>query len=510
MDGPARGAPSAAGNPAFPLPDVAPEIGARIQMLLLAEKHESGLALTSKLEQLDIVLFASLLPRAVQCFFLEVVKIEHLPGRAPMKDIGNIVRRLMLRWNSNEVLFRMYQYSMPFVKHNRLQFPAFEHISMQDLHHMLNVVQNLTLGVQQGATKMPTWTTRHQLLRFFQNLLTRGSSMDLYIFLSSHMYLLRLALIENFITFTNTYMPLEVSLMRCFVDSSYDHARVSRLVRYIVDNFRMTALQENLDFARLEDKAQIAIERCNRTCRSMQNISGPQECAKKVEMHRSVFERALRAPRLAGIHGLQLLHAAGEQPLLELAAVHEIQSRVLRHPLPVELQAKQYEFMMKSVNCDALQGMHNRSLLHICLHCHDKHRMAPGNMRAVHGETPMCTHCSSNEFTVAVQTLGCVVRVQKTSYYFCHFCASVHAWNGSPESFFKCAYDKQKPSVQVSTACAVCFRAQTASSVSVFDVELGVKSAVWLCARHLPSAAQLAYVYDIASLRRLLQHRASA
>ena len=97
--------------------------------------------------------------------------------------------------------------------------------------------------------------------------------MDLYIFLSSHMYLLRLALIENFITFTNTYMPLEVSLMRCFVDSSYDHARVSRLVRYIVDNFRMTALQENLDFAHLEAKAQIAIERRNRTCRSMQNIS---------------------------------------------------------------------------------------------------------------------------------------------------------------------------------------------------------------------------------------------
>jgi hypothetical protein len=73
-----------------------------------------------------------------------------------------------------------------------------------------------------------------------------------------------------------------------------------------------------------------------------------------------------------------------------------------------------------------------------------------------------------------------------------------------------CAYNRQKPSVQVSTACAVCVRAQTASSVSVLDVELGVKSAVWLCARHLPNAAQLAYVYDIASLRRLLQHRASA
>ena len=80
MDGPARGAPSAAGTPA-PLPDVAPEIGARIQLLLLAEKHESGLALTSKLEQLDIVLFASLLPRAVQYFFLS--RSNTSPGARP-------------------------------------------------------------------------------------------------------------------------------------------------------------------------------------------------------------------------------------------------------------------------------------------------------------------------------------------------------------------------------------------------------------------------------------------
>jgi hypothetical protein len=97
----------------------------------------------------------------------------------------------------------MYQYSMPFVKHNRLQFPPFEQISAHELHHMLSVVQNLTLGIQEGVAKMPIWTTRRQLLRFFQRLTTRGSAMDLYVFLSSHLYLLRLALIENFILFTN-------------------------------------------------------------------------------------------------------------------------------------------------------------------------------------------------------------------------------------------------------------------------------------------------------------------
>jgi hypothetical protein len=68
---------------------------------------------------------------------------------------------------------------------------------------MLSVVQNLTLGIQEGVAKMPIWTKRRQLLRFFQRLTTRGSAMDLYVFLSSHLYLLRLALIENFILFTN-------------------------------------------------------------------------------------------------------------------------------------------------------------------------------------------------------------------------------------------------------------------------------------------------------------------
>ena len=75
---------------------MAPELGARLELLLLAEKHDSGEVLTSKLEQLDIVLFASFMPRELQGFFMRTVKIEHMPGRAPIGDIGNIVRRLML------------------------------------------------------------------------------------------------------------------------------------------------------------------------------------------------------------------------------------------------------------------------------------------------------------------------------------------------------------------------------------------------------------------------------
>jgi hypothetical protein len=140
-------------------------------------------------------------------------------------------------------------------------------------------------------------------------------------------------------------MPLEVSLMRWFIDPSYDHARVSRLVRYIVDNFRINALQEDLDFARLEVKAQTAIERCNRTCRSMQSMHKAYDGRKNHGVDESLFAAAMRAPRVGGLHGLQLLHAARAQPLLTLAAVHDLQSRVVRYALPVELQQQQYELI---------------------------------------------------------------------------------------------------------------------------------------------------------------------
>jgi hypothetical protein len=103
----------------------------------------------------------------------------------------------------------------------------------------------------------------------------------------------------------------------------------------------------------------------------MQNIHGPQPRENRVELHRSTFQRALQAPRVAGIHGLQLRQAASSHCLLELASIHEVQWRVVRYPLPVALQEQQYAFMAAEVGCT--MGMHNRSLLHICLRCHYRH-----------------------------------------------------------------------------------------------------------------------------------------
>ena len=481
-----------------------PALRAELARLLLAEKQEAGAALSAKLERLDAVLFCSLLAPALQPRFLALLEPAHLPGRGRVQDIGHIVRRMLLRSVSSDVLFRMYTHSMPFVKHNRMQFPAFKHVALQDMQHMLVAIQNLTLGSAQGVAKMPVWTTRRQLMRFFHELLTRGSAADLHVFLASHLYLLRLALIEQFIVFTNRYMPLEVSLMRCFIDPSYDHARVSRLVRYIVDNFRISALQEDLDFARLEAKAQTAIERCNRTCRSMQNFHHIREGQRNAAAHEPTFAAAMRVPRLAGLDGLGLLAATRTQPLLALAAAHDVQNRIVRFQLPVELQHQQYAL----VRASKLEGFKHRSLLYVCLRCHEQHPTSAGNMRLIHGQSPLCVHCLSNSFTVCIQTLGCIVRVRSTSYYFCRFCASVHAWSGSAAAFYRCAEQSESLARPLlAQGCVVCLRAQGCTAVPVFDSRLGVRTHAFLCGRHMPAAAQLEYCHDAVALRELLRGR---
>jgi hypothetical protein len=226
-------------------------------------------------------------------------------------------------------------------------------------------------------------------------------------------------------------MSFEVSLMRWFIDPSYDHARVSLLVLYIVDNFRINAFQEDLDFARLESKAQTAIERCNRTCHSMQSVHKAYDCRKNHGVYEALFAEAMPEPRVGGLHGLQLLHAGRAQPLLKLEEVHDLQSSVVRWALPVELQQQQYELIRAAELSSGMQGIKHRTLLCICMRCQEKHPTTSGNMRLVHGQASLCIHCASNTFTVCVQTLGCIVRIKHDSYYFCRFCCGVHAWNGN-------------------------------------------------------------------------------
>jgi hypothetical protein len=91
---------------------------------------------------------------------------------------------------------------MPFIKHNRLNFPPMQCTSKTVLMHMLQVVALTCLGLYSQQHKTPTLLIRRQLFVFFTNLATRGSARDIYLFCQAHTYLLWLALMEHFVYFT--------------------------------------------------------------------------------------------------------------------------------------------------------------------------------------------------------------------------------------------------------------------------------------------------------------------
>jgi hypothetical protein len=155
---------------------------------------------------------------------------------------------------------------MPFIKHNRLNFPCMKYVSKSFVQHMMQVISLTCLGLHRASSKKPTWTIRRKLFCFFSNLYTRGSLRDIFLFCQEHTYLLRLSLMEHFMAFTKTNMSQEIRLMQEHVAKSHDFARIQRLVEYITDNFRMTCLQnETLCWRLVEAKAQVCVERCNRS-----------------------------------------------------------------------------------------------------------------------------------------------------------------------------------------------------------------------------------------------------
>jgi hypothetical protein len=161
--------------------------------------------------------------------------------------------------NHNDVLFKLYQYTMPFIKHNRLNFPPKRNVSKSLLKHLMQIMALTCLGLHTNKSKKPVWYIRRQLFIVFTQLQTQGSLADIYLFWQHHNYLVHLALMENFVHFTSKYMTVEMEFMRALTSTGYEHSKVERLVCYITDNFRMSALQSHVCAA--ERNTQLRIDR---------------------------------------------------------------------------------------------------------------------------------------------------------------------------------------------------------------------------------------------------------
>jgi len=148
--------------------------------------------------------------------------------------------------------------------------------------------------------------------------------------------MLRLALMEHFVYFTSKHMALEMPLLLKCTGTFYDHERTQRLVQYITDHFRTAALQtETLDWTLVEAKAQLSVERCNRTCKSQQLQARPRFVVVTNALNASAFRQALEAQR---VDERALPAAIGKLDMLTTAVRWGLHRAVRKFPLPLLTQ----------------------------------------------------------------------------------------------------------------------------------------------------------------------------
>lgn len=444
-----------------------------------------------------------------QSFVLEsgdVMGLQHLV------DIGSAVRDMLMLAPCKNSIHRVLQYSMPYIKHNRLNFPAFDDMTSDDLAHMVRIVMACCLGCLRANTKRPVFDLRVKLYYFFYTLLATGTSADHYVFCMANQCLLRVAMIEYFIIFMQEFMPSEKSVICNIFQLSNDIDELSHSFCLIFDIFRQTSMQvTELDFANINARAHIAIEKCNRVTKGKNRPIRATNTGTKLSSDDGVLRAAMHTPLFAHPAYAARLAAFADASwdyILQVQAVHRI---VTVKPLPANLVALQARAIMHVLKTNSNSMVHC-TLLYVCLRCVSRSVKFVINkkMRVMSDGTCYCPQCSCDTFVVPISILGRIVKIQGAYLYFCHFCCCTHEWESSGHEFTSCERG-HTPKLQVvrtqNKACVVCARTSSLSTWKVLDDNVGRILDICLCAKHKPLAHQHDAVYNVQTLRLAILHK---
>ena len=450
-----------------------------------------------------------------QWWHLMVLPSEQVFQTNSLPDIGRIIRRLLIRWSEDSVLYRLYQYSMPYIKHNRLNFPSMYRVNTQDLVHMLQVMLATCLGVHARAEKLPTWSCRRQLMCFFEYMLAYGSHADMYVFCSEQLALLRLALLEHYMSFIEQNMPVEMQMIQNLLQSSYDANKVHRTVFYITDNFRQGALQNNeLDWKMIAIRAQQAVERCNRTCKAMPSTHKTSKPGLVLQVDKRTFDVAFNSERVVSsflqkkpiVGDVSVNDRAEPMSLMSVVQIHNLQSRVERFMLPQHIQRMQVEHLHATVHEKGLITDIYTTFMHCCLNCNTNTHSLDKSMRTSLFSQAVCSHCNRGDFVCKVSVLGALVKVYDQYYYYCVDCHTSHVWNSTACEFSRCTIQvNPSKSANISSMCVICSRVCHVSTIHVLNSELGIMQELRLCNRHFPQQQHIPYIYNLASFYAIMQ-----
>lgn len=425
---------------------------------------------------------------------------------AHLVDIAHHVRNMLLGLTPVDQLGLLVQYSMPYIKHNRLSFPSFEQTSHKMLSDLVRLVLATCLGLFSSSTKKPVWQQRLQLFAMFFTMLSSGSAYDLYIFCTEHIALIRLSLVEYYAFFVEAFMPVELRMQHILFGAGTDITSIFRQIRLICNSFRHAQFQTThveLNWDGILNRCQACVEKCNRTCKAKSKVIVKAYTSTVIDSQYIHMALQVRPCRDISVLGLQMPGVDSSV----VQSVHNIHKMISIHYLPFNIVNQQRIAIQSQfrVNSKAvLQGLY----LHMCLKC------KPGtgnididrNIRIGPNEQLFCGKCLQQDAMIRIHLLGRTVKIRNTTFYLCFVCLRVHAWKAIGGDFMTCATTPRlyPTSKQV---CVICERNNNVSSMDVLDTAIGVIQNVSLCQRHTPYPFQMKFVCDLQSLMHAITNK---
>jgi len=431
-----------------------------------------------------------------------VVRDEDLFCTKFCRDIGYCIRNIILNNTDDDMLSKVILNSLPYMKHNRLNFPTFDKCTYTAMSDIVRIVLGCCLGTFNGQ-KRPPWHMRVNLIVFMHELLSRGNKRDLYLFCIGHTSLIRISMIDYFIHFLEQYMPMEKHTIAKMMTrhESIDMLQLGEL-KHAMNNFRITCYENNdLNFTEFNSKAIATLERCNRLCG--QKIKNRQsEAPRPVKIDLSLFQYAM-SQKLTLDMVTHVLHP--ELSLDQLLKFNYIQNIITVNPLISQFRDKQVASIQHRAARDTTKVAHSLNCF-VCMACVETFTDLDKKMRLGEDNALFCTNCQTSEYIVKINCFGAMLTINGRRYFWCPYCCVVHAWVSSGFELYSCALQRDVKVAQMS-ACFFCRKSLNLEEVSILDSRLGIQHRIHACYKHRPWMHQMKFVYDAASYKKAMEFK---
>lgn len=420
----------------------------------------------------------------------------------PSYDMGAVIREIVIEQNhsAKSVMAKIVQYCLPYIKHNRLNFPDFHTLSHPELVAMVQIIAATCLGAYEHCQRKCTWQMRVSLFWLFWHILHTSNAQDMFIFCKTHMSLMRLCIIEYFIFFLQEYMPSELVFMDRILGLTAGVHHVFRQFTLIVDSFRQQALQDTqLDMTTINSRAQTCIDKCNRLCKGKSKCVNKSISATQHKYDPGLAIRSMHMPRMPST-----LHVHCYDNTIthdEAVQIVSFQHRIQIHALPYTMQRAQAAAVAHHAQHSTMTT-YQSTFMYYCLRCqqHSSSTIASAKMR-VRDSHVYCADCNCRDSIVKIQTVGRLVSIFGNVFYYCVCCKQVHVYQSGTCDVETCS--RVRPACHKPTntsVCMVCQRNTNSTPLQVLDDELGLTQTLSLCPNHRPPAHEHHVVQNLQAL----------